>query len=264
MLYGQSVLRDITERKRAEQRIREQQAELAHFARFSTMGEMAAGLAHEINQPLAAIAAYAEGASLRISSGMSDVNELAQIFQRIAADAHRAGEVIRRLRLFVRKRDVERSLIDTNELVGEVCQFLRFEIAHQEVDVDLRLSERLPRLEADAIGVQQVILNLVRNALDALAEIDPANRRLVIRTSLQAGRRAEVTVEDSGPGISGNLLEQVFEPFFTSKNAGLGMGLAISRSIIESHGGRIWTGRSNLGGASIHFSLPLGEEEDAD
>jgi PAS domain S-box-containing protein len=254
--HSRSAMRDITEHKRAEELIRRQQEELNHAARLSTMGEMATGLAHEINQPLAAIAAYADGAGMRIRQGNAEIEGLAEIFDRIAADAHRAGEVIRRLRRFVKKRTTGRVASDINETVREVCRFVGAEASQQQTALHLELADALPRVPADAVQVQQVILNLIRNALDAMRDAGTMDRRVSIETRETETHGIEVIVQDTGPGISPGLKDQAFEQFFTSKDDGLGMGLAISQSIIEAHGGRIWFASPPGGGARVHITLP--------
>jgi C4-dicarboxylate-specific signal transduction histidine kinase len=253
------ITHDISNRIRTEMELEQQRRELAHVMRVATMGEMAAGLAHEVNQPLAAIAAYARGAAVRIKAGKVTQEELAEVVERIAEDAHRAGEIIRRLRQFVKKRATEASAIDINQLAREVCRFVAAEASQRQVVVDLKLTSRLPKVTADAVEIQQVALNLVRNAFDAVAGQETDRRRVVVRTRRSARGDVELVVDDSGPGISAGLKEQVFEPFFTSKEEGLGMGLTISRTLVESHGGRIWVRKSRLGGVSIRFSLPVTE-----
>lgn len=257
------ILRDISERIQTETELEKKRQELAHVMRVTTMGEMAAGLAHEVNQPLAAIAAYAQGASVRIRAGKAKLVELGEAVARIAEDAHRAGEIVRRLRQFVQKRPTERSAVDPDQIVREICRFVVSEAAHRQVTVEMKLAAGLPKVEADSIEIQQVLLNLVCNAFDAVAPMEARNRRVCVRTRLSPAGEAEMIVDDSGPGISANLQAQVFEPFFTSKDAGLGMGLAICRTLVESHGGRIWIRKSRLGGASVRFSLPLAKEDAA-
>jgi C4-dicarboxylate-specific signal transduction histidine kinase len=254
--HSRSVMRDITEHKRAEELIRRQQEELNHAARLSTMGEMATCLAHEINQPLAAIAAYADGAGMRIRQGNAEIESLAEIFDRIAADAHRAGGVIRRLRRFVKKRTTGCVPLDINETVREVCRFVSADASQQQTALHMELADALPRVPADAVQVQQVILNLIRNALDAMRDAGTVDRRISIETRETETHGIEVIVQDTGPGISPGLKDQAFEQFFTSKDDGLGMGLAISQSIIEAHGGRIWFASPPSGGARVHITLP--------
>ncbi len=258
-----SAIRDITERVQLERQMRAQHAELSHSARLTTMGEMAAGMAHEINQPLAAISAYAEGAKVRLRGNNFDPADLADVFDRIAADSQRASEVVRRMRQFVRKRDTDMIVVDVNRLAQEVSRFVAHEAVSRSVRIELDLLDTLPRVYADPIEIQQVMLNLVRNAMDGMDDVDDAKKQL--RISIRpAGDMVEISVEDSGPGISKQLAEQVFEPFFTSKEDGLGLGLAISRSIVEAHKGRMAISESSLGGAKVHFSLPIYSDEDAD
>lgn len=260
LLYSRAVLRDISAKKEAEKRIRSQENELAHVARLSMMGELATGLAHEINQPLAAIAAYAEGAAMRIRGDKIDGERLVQVVERISADAHRAGEVVRRLRRFVHKREPDRSQIDVNELVADVVQFVATDVRRRDVTIGFDLEKDLPPLMCDSIAIQQVLLNLILNGCDAMEKNSPAERQLFVRTFSGDERTVEVAIEDRGLGFSEQQAEQVFEAFFTSKEDGLGMGLAISRSIIESHGGRIWATSNTGRGATFHFSLPVAEE----
>jgi C4-dicarboxylate-specific signal transduction histidine kinase len=247
---------ELTDRKRAEEQIRRQQEDLNHAARLSTMGEMATSLAHEINQPLAAIAAYADGAGIRIKQGTAEIESLAEIFDYIAADAHRASGVIRRLRRFVEKRTTDRVPTDINETVREVCRFVGAEASQQQTALHLELPDALPRVPADAVQVQQVILNLIRNALDAMRDAGTMDRRVSIETRETETHGIEVSVQDTGPGIPPVQKDQAFEQFFTSKDDGLGMGLAISKSIIEAHGGRIWFASPLGGGALVHITLP--------
>ena len=257
LVCSRAILRDITAKKQAEARIQDQEAELAHVTRLSTMGELATGLAHEINQPLAAIAAYAEGAAIRIRGGNIDEERLAQVVDRISADAHRAGEIIRRLRTFIHKREPVRTQVDVNELVTDVAHFLAVDTRRRGVAIGFDLADDLPRLYGDAIEIQQVLLNLIRNGFDAMEANEPVDRRLTVRTRVGEDATVEIDVVDRGHGISEGNESQLFVAFFTSKDNGLGMGLAISQSIIESHGGRIWATSNIEGGATFHISLPV-------
>ena len=260
LMYSRAVLRDISEKKLAEAKIKQHEADMAHVARLSTMGEMAAGLAHEINQPLAAIAAYADGVAIRLRNEAIDSDQLIGVVGHIADDAHRAGEVIRRLRQFVRNREPDRMPIDINPLVLDVAQFVAADAAERQIRFEFKLADDLPLALSDTIEFQQVLLNLVRNGFDAMNDT-PAEQRVVrICTRAEKGT-VEVSVEDQGHGLPGDSSEQVFEAFFTSKDEGLGMGLAISRSIVESHGGRIWASATATG-AVFHFTLPVATEED--
>jgi C4-dicarboxylate-specific signal transduction histidine kinase len=224
------------------------------------MGELAAGLAHELNQPLAAIAAFADGAALRLKQGSLQTQDLTPVVERIAADAQRAGEIIRRMRKFVLKRPTELSAVNLNGLIRETVRFLDHELARGRVSVDFALAEDLPLVQADAVGIQQVVLNLIRNSLEAMLQKNATARRCLATTTMVDRGTIALTVEDSGSGVPTELRQQVFDPFFTSKEDGLGMGLAISRSIVEAHRGRIDIAQSRLGGACVCVTLPIGEE----
>jgi len=259
IIHSRSVLRDIHEKRLAETRIKQHEAELAHVARLSTMGEMAAGLAHEINQPLAAITAYAGGVAMRLRNGTLDDDQLSEVVEEIAAAAHRAGEVIRRLRRFVRNREPDRAPVKINSLILDVAQFVAADATQRQIRVQLDVAEDLPPALSDPIEFQQVLLNLVRNGFDAMEDTDADDRVLTIRTRL-VDLEIVISVEDHGNGLPGSTSEQVFEAFFTSKQHGLGMGLAISRSIVESHGGRIWADNTHRG-AAFHFTLPIAPKD---
>jgi two-component system sensor kinase FixL len=247
---------DVTERKRVEAELRQKQSELTHVARLGMLGEMAAGLAHELNQPLTAVSALSEGALLRLERGKLPQTEFASVCKRIAGDAQRAGDIIRRLRNFVQKRKTERRQVCVNELLREVATFVEADLRHDNIVLRCRMQDDLWKVEGDPIEFQQVVVNLVRNAGDALAKDDCPRREIVIETRNQESGSVEIVVSDSGPGISPELADRVFDPFYTSKIDGLGIGLGICKSIIESHGGRIWVGQSSMGGASVHFNLP--------
>ena len=247
---------DVTERKRVEAELRQKQSELTHVARLGMLGEMAAGLAHELNQPLTAVSALSEGALLRLERGKLPQNEFASVCKRIAGDAQRAGDIIRRLRNFVQKRKTERRQVCVNELLREVVTFVEADLRHDNIVLGCWMQDDLWKVEGDPIEIQQVVVNLIRNAGDALAKGDCPRREIVIETCNQESGSVEIVVSDSGPGIAPELADRVFDPFYTSKIDGLGIGLGICKSIIESHGGRIWVGQSSMGGASVHFNLP--------
>jgi PAS domain S-box-containing protein len=248
--------KDITERKRAEQQVRERQAELAHVLRLGTIGEMAAGLAHEINQPLGAIANYAQGCARRLRTAAASAEDLLPIVDAIAHETQRAAEVLRRLRRLVRKEGVRRDTMDLNEIVGEAVRLLRHETEKRAVEVSFAAGQEMPAVRGDAVQIEQVVINLLVNALDAVAARSGGERRIDIRT-----RSAEdcvgVAVRDNGVGLDPEMAARAFEPFFTTKQGGLGMGLAISRSIIEAHRGRLWATAHAGGGATFEFTLPL-------
>jgi PAS domain S-box-containing protein len=246
---------DITERKQAEAEVMKQRAELAHVARVSTMGQLASSLAHELNQPLGAILRNAEAAELFLQDPSPDLEEVRAILADIRKDDQRAGGVIDRMRALMKRREVERRRLDLNLLVGEVVTLVRPDAEMRRVQLAVETAPALPPVQGDRVQLQQVLLNLLLNAMEAVNEDPPAKRLVTVRAG-PAGATVEVTVSDTGRGIPEDQLSRVFEPFFTSKPNGLGMGLAISRSIIEAHGGRLWAENNPAGGGTFHFTLP--------
>lgn len=257
------VFRDITERKNAAEEARQHQIELAHVARLSTMGEMASGIAHELNQPLSAISNYTRGSIRMLKSGKEGLREqLIEVMERVASQAERAGEIIRQLRRFIRKEEPERKRVDLNRLIRELVAFLQPELRKAGIALQLQLTDGLPRLWAHDIQLEQVLLNLTRNAIEAMQDVSGDQRRLLIRTSLGEGG-VELVVEDSGHGIGEALRETIFEPFVTTKEQGMGLGLSISRGIIEAHNGRLLLDHASGRGTRLRIVLPTdkGEEE---
>lgn len=252
-------LTDLTPRKRAEEEARRRQAELAHAQRLSTMGEMAAGLAHEMNQPLAAIVSYARGCERRIASGDARSDELLYAINQVAAQALRAGEIIRRYRSFVSIGSDRREAVNLNALAQEVALLVKPSADEEQVAIRLDLDPNLPAIHADGLQIEQVLLNLIRNGLDAMHAVE--HRRLVIATrAIEEG--VEVTVRDSGRGFSPEVADRIFDAFFTTKAEGLGMGLSISRSIIDAHGGRLSFDSSGESGTTFRFVLPIDATEE--
>ena len=252
------ITRDITEHRQAEEQARRHQTELARVARLSTMGEMATGIAHELNQPLAAIANFARGSLRRVRSGDAvGALDLVAPLEEICQQADRAGEVIRHVRDFVRKREPVRVAADLGPIVRSVARFAELEARQQGVALQLDIAPALPRVQADPIMIEQVIGNLVRNAIEAMAEAQSSPREVRVRTrTLDAAGAVEVEVADTGPGIDAARREQVFDPFYSTKPEGVGMGLSISRSIVEALGGSIRAGSRDGGGAVFVFTLP--------
>jgi C4-dicarboxylate-specific signal transduction histidine kinase len=248
------LVSDVSMIKQSERRERSRMLELAHASRLSSMGEMATQLAHEINQPLAAISMYS-AAALRTLQGEWDARQLREWLQTIHGQAVRAGDILRRVRRFVSRQDMQRVPVDLNGRVCEVVDLLRSEARSREVAVYLDLHEDLPHVPADPVLIEQVVFNLVRNALDALQERAPP--RVVTLSSARAGDRVYVEVRDNGPGVDAALGARIFDSFVSSKGEGVGMGLAISRSIIEAHGGRLDYQANAEGGATFRFELPL-------
>lgn len=253
---------DITERKRAQEQLRERENELVHLGRLSTMGEMAAGIAHEVKQPLYAITNYATAITRHLQNATADPRELAEAVGRISAQARRASDIINRLRNTVQKRESHWSATDINDLLNDLLMLVEHELRHESVPVDLDFEERLPLVSADAVQIQQVALNLIRNALDAMRGVSPTQRRLTLSTSAADGDAVEVGVGDTGMGLSDEVRRKVFDAFFTTKAEGLGMGLAISRRIVEAHEGRIWATPNSPHGTVFHFAIPTVPEKD--
>jgi PAS domain S-box-containing protein len=249
------ITRDVTARKQAEEKLLQRQIELAHVCRLANLGEMASGLAHELNQPLCAISTYAEAVSRTLKAGRSVPETACEQLQHISAQADRAGMIIRRLRDMVAKKPIQTQTVSVNHLIRDAIELLQPELTAKSVLVRCELPDALPLALADSIHVEQVVLNLARNAAEAMSQ-NPAPRELLIRTRVDGDGCIEVAVQDSGPGVSEAVIEQVFAPFFTTKENGIGMGLSISRSIIEAHMGRIWVKNNASVGACFSFTLP--------
>jgi len=257
------IIRDLTAQRVAEQRQRSLEERLAQVDRFSLMGEMAAGIAHEINQPLSAIANYAQAGRRLLERGDVDVNLLKQSCEKISDQAHRAGAVIQNLRGFIRKQDISKESIGINAMIRDVLGLIEADANSASIDVRLELENDLPDVMANPIQMQQVILNLTHNAVDAMRESLHLRRRIVIRSELADEDTIRILVKDRGPGVSRSLREGIFHPFVTTKRDGLGVGLAISRTIVEAHGGRLSYRANPEGGAIFVVALPVnrGEEQ---
>jgi two-component system sensor kinase FixL len=250
------TLHDVTDRRHAEDEARQLQDRLTHFSRLSTMGEMAAGLAHEINQPLSAIATYAQASQRLLRQPQPDTAEVVAALEQINAQALRAGEVIRRLRNFVKNREVRREAVDCSRLLDDLRTLAETDARLHNIRLRIDAEEGLPTVYADPIQLQQVILNLVRNAIDAMADVSEERREVVLSTRRIGAHEVEVTVADQGSGLAPEATEHLFNPFFTTKAGGTGLGLAISRSIVRAHGGRLWHTPNADFGARFHFTLP--------
>jgi len=251
------VFRDISDRKQAEEGERQHLMDLAHVARFSTMGEMASGIAHEINQPLTAIATNAHACIRLLESDSRSTERILDVIGKIAAQAERAGEIIRHLRQFVRKEQPELSLVDLNELINEVVVLLKPEARMANVRIHLDLDEEIQKIYAQHIQIDQVILNLARNAIEAMQEAPAGERVLTIRTRKGGRYAVVVSVIDTGPGLSSDVLDKVFDPFVTTKPNGMGLGLSISQGIIEAHKGKLYVDSKPGQGAVFRFTLPV-------
>jgi PAS domain S-box-containing protein len=246
---------DITERKRAEERARQLQQDLANIGRLILVGELAAGLAHELNQPLTAVANYARGCARMIRAGNVTPDQLLRGVEQAAEQAERAAEVIRRLRAFFTRRTLHYAATNLNDLVREAVGLLDHDIRQAEVRLQLDLDPRLPAVSVDSIAIVQVVLNLARNAVEAMSGLPPSRRSLTISTSQSEAGKVRLAVADVGPGIAPAIRDRLFEPFQTTKPEGMGLGLVISRSIIEAHGGQLeWDAAATVG---TTFSLTL-------
>lgn len=251
------VFRDISEQKKAEQQARDHQMELAHVARLSTMGEMASGIAHELNQPLTAIATSAHASIQLIESGKDVSQRLVNVLQRIAGQAERAGDIIYQLRQFVSKEEPKRSLVDVNELVDGVLILLAPELSKVGVKIERKLDLNIPKVLVQPTLIDQVLCNLVKNSIEAMQSSQPGSMEIVLRTDRHNGF-VIVSVADTGPGLSHEIRDQIFNPFVTSKRDGMGLGLNISQRIIEAHAGRLYLDSEHGMGTVFRFSLPIG------
>ena len=249
-------------RRHAEMSAHRHMAELARMNRRSTVGELSASIAHELAQPLGAILRNTEAAELILHGGSrSNINELEEIMRDIARDQRRASEVIRRLRSLLARTPSETHEVDLNEVVDEVFQLISAQAAAHRVTLTTSLASRTLIVSGDRIQLQQVVLNLVMNSIEAMGSAGAGERRITARTGLVDEAAAEVSIADSGPGIALEKVEQIFEPFFSTKDSGMGMGLSIARTIVASHGGRIWAANHRDGGAVLRFTIPLAKTE---
>jgi two-component system sensor kinase FixL len=254
--YVVSQVQDITRHKALEEEMRRQQAELAHVLRVATMGETVAQIAHEINQPLASIANFANGLIARFDRGRFDVGAMRAVADQIAAEALRASEVIHRLRDFLRKGDPKLERCDANDVVRDAVHLAEPDIRQHAIRLDLHLAPHALPVDIDRVQVEQVVLNLLRNAVDALVERPAGERALDIATEFGSRTDVTVRVRDNGIGLPEAAGAAIFDPFFTTKDNGLGLGLSISRSIVQAHGGELWALANGGRGATVGFTLP--------
>ena len=257
--YYSIIGRDITLRRKAEEEAKRHQLELAHMSRLLSVGEMATGLAHEINQPLAAILNYCRGTQRRLEDNNNDAEAITTVtrsMELITKQAKRAAEIIKRMRAFVRKTEYQRLEFSINDACKEVSRFLHQEAIDHNITFDFHLDEQDPQLLADKVQIEQVLLNLMRNAIEAYSDCEKSYRPVIISTR-NTGGYIHISVEDEAKGISSEGLANLFEPFYTSKSTGLGMGLSISRTIIETHGGQLWAESDGKTGTHFHLKLPL-------
>lgn len=243
-------------RQRAEKQARLQHDELAHLHRLNIMNEMASSLAHEINQPLTAISTYLYTCIRKLRKLENVPDDVMSSMERIDSSTNLAAEIVRRMREFVQKQKSEKSDINVNELIKETIKFIEHDLRSNQIDLDINVEENLPEINVDHIQIEQVLLNLLRNAIDA---VETARRKTItVHAFLNSRGKVQLDICDTGPGLNNDTLARIFEPFFSTKSAsGMGMGLSISRSIIESHGGSIWADSEQNIGTCVSFSLPL-------
>ena len=256
------IIRDITERKRSEEEMHHARERLSQFGRLSTLGEMAAGLAHELNQPLAAIATYTQACQRLIESGQSDDDEILATLRKCDSQAQRAGDVIRRLRQFVQKREVGRQEVGCKELIRDIAALADVDARNNRIPLKIDVAEDLPKVMVDAVQIQQVILNLIRNGIDAMLNMDQNDEGISVSVTMFGDDHIKFAVTDCGSGISDEAEKKIFEPFFTTKPSGLGLGLAICQSIVASHGGVLSFTKRPSGGTTFYFTLPVILESD--
>ena len=254
------VSRHITERKRAEEASRKMQMELEHANRVATMGQLTASIAHEVKQPIAATVTDAEAALRWLGGRPPDLEEVRPALSRIVKTGHRAGDVVDRIRALIQKAPPREDWLGINAAVREVIELTRGEAVKNGVSVQTDLADGLPLIRGDRVQLQQVMLNLIVNAVEAMSCVSEGARELQISTARDAQGCVLVAVRDSGPGLAPASLERLFDPFYTTKPGGLGMGLSICRSIIEAHGGRLWAGANQPRGAFFQFAVPAHPE----
>jgi two-component system, LuxR family, sensor kinase FixL len=258
-LFVLASIIDLTQRREAELEAARQRNELAHLSRVTLLGELAGSMAHELNQPLGAIQSNAEAAEILLKKHPPDLDELGAILSDIRQDGWRASEVINRMRSLLKKGAAKLEPLDINEVVESVLKLVRSDLVHHNVAVDAQLAAHLPAVNGDDVQLQQVLLNLVVNGCDAMAGVEPIERRLLVRTELADDREVLVSVTDQGCGIPPEKIDHIFEPFFTTKTHGMGLGLAVCRTIISAHGGKLWATNNARRGATFHFALRANE-----
>lgn len=251
------IIEDISELKKAKEEAQKRRDEMTHLGRVATMGELAASLAHELNQPLAAILTNAQAALRFCNKDSPDLDEVRDILKDIVADDKRAGEVIHRLRSFFRKGEFESAKVDINDLILDAVSLIKSEAIMRNVTIVTLLDKSLHQVLGDSIHLQQAIINFILNAAEAMTTINDVPRKIIISTEKENDRRVKVGIRDSGMGIDKEALDQILEPFYTTKPSGMGMGLSINRSIIEAHSGRIWAQNHPVRGAVFYFTLPF-------
>jgi len=250
---------DVTERKRAENALNKAQVELAHITRITTMGELTASIAHEVNQPLGAVVTNGNACLRWLAADPPNFDEAREAVRRIVRDGNRASDVIARIRSLVKKGESVAGRLDINNTIREIVELTQSEVARREASLHTELAANLPAVMGDRVQLQQVLLNLIINALDAMKALTDRPRVVCIRSKVPETGSILVAVEDSGMGIDPEQAERLFDAFYTTKPEGLGMGLSICRSIVEAHGGRLWATPNEGPGATFQFTLSIEE-----
>jgi len=256
---NEALLHQMEEQRRTAEALQAARSELARVVRITTIGELTASIAHEVNQPLAAVVANADACVAWLALNKPNLAEAKAAAERATQGATRASEVIARIRSLIRKATPQREKVQLNQVIEETAALVAGQLSRNVISLVMELDGGLPMVAGDRIQLQQVILNLLLNAIEALTGIADRARHLVVRSEVQDGNRVRISVRDNGIGINTGTMARLFEPFFTTRAQGIGMGLAISRSIIESHGGRLWADSTENEGADFQFTLPRQE-----
>jgi C4-dicarboxylate-specific signal transduction histidine kinase len=257
---NETLVHQMAEQKRTEEALQATRAELARAARITTIGELTASIAHEVNQPLAAVVANADACVAWLSHANPNLTEARAAAERATQGATRASEVIVRIRSLINKATPKKAPVQINEIIRETAALAERQARSNDVSVEIQLAEGLPVVQGDSIQLQQVLLNLLMNGIEAMASNTERPRRLLIYSGPEGANQIHVVVQDTGVGVSPAILPRLFEPFFTTRSKGMGMGLSISRSIIEAHGGKLWAESNGMEGASFQFTLPSSDE----
>jgi signal transduction histidine kinase len=244
------------ERQQAQESLQHTQSELAHVARVMITGELAATIAHEVNQPLTAMVANANATRRMLGNGKANLDEAREAIDDIVKDAHRASQVVERIRSLLRKDPHRTEHLAINEVIEEVVAIVRNDLVGKRVSLRMELADGLPKVEADRVEIQQVMLNLIMNAVEAMRSVEGGGRNLLMRTASDESGSVLVEVQDSGVGIASENLDRIFDAFYTTRPEGMGMGLSICRTIVEAHGGRLWAESIKDKGATFRFTLP--------
>jgi PAS domain S-box-containing protein len=247
---------DITDKKRAEEKIQRHHQEIAHVIRLSTAGEMASGIAHELNQPLTALASYCGTAKSLVNSMISPPQQLGEILKRATEQALRAGDIIRHLRQFISKGEEHKESLEIGQVIRDAIVFFKYEVQKSDAKIEFHSGCQDCKITADKIQIEQVLINMVRNSLEAIGNAKITDGQVVLQTRILPNDRVEVTVTDNGPGINAETVNTIFDPFKTNKEAGMGIGLSLSRTIIEAQGGKLWVDKDYQNGALFGFELP--------